>query len=153
MLFFDDEALYSAYYELLAERLREYEFDLNFDIKLYSPDDIDNATTQFPAVSFDLFGHETNTNATDFVEIEYISRFSVQIDVYTSGLNRTKDGRNLANEIIKFFQEKRLVGEHYTRGLAVVQKRRTPSLNDDICRYTIMLTGKCDNRNKLILPR
>ena len=45
MLFFDDEALFSAYYDLLKTRLREYEFEHDCDINLYSPDEVDNSTT------------------------------------------------------------------------------------------------------------
>lgn len=153
MLKFDDEALFSSYYDLLEKRLREYEFDNNCDIDLYSQDDFDNSAAQFPTVVFDLFGHSTNTSATDFVAIDYVTPFSVQIDVFTSGLNKGKNGRNLANDIIQFFQEIQPVGEHFTRGLSVVSKQRTPNLNNDICRWTVMLSGKCDNLNKLILPR
>lgn len=153
MLYFDDEALFSGYYDLLKNRLDDYGFEHDFDIRLDSQDDIDYSAAQFPTVVFDLFGHATNTNATDFVGIDYVTRFSVQIDVFTSGLNKGKDGRSLANEIIKFFQEKQVVDGYYTRGLSVVSKQRTPNLNNDICRWTVMLSGKCDNLNKLILPR
>lgn len=57
MLKFDDEALFSSYYDLLEKRLREYEFDNDCDIDLYSQDDFDNSAAQFPTVVFDLFGH------------------------------------------------------------------------------------------------
>lgn len=154
-LFFEDQKIYSAYFDHLKAVLKEYgkENKIKGGIKLYSPDEINNSITQFPCVSFEIFGQQTNSNATDFIDIEYLSRFSVEINIYTSGLKRYENCLNICNMVIRALQEKMELGDYITRGLIVVEKTRTLSLNEDICRFTARLTGVCDNANKIILPR
>lgn len=153
---FNDEAIYAAYYTLLKNDLQNYSkaHKIKTGVKLYSPDEVSNTTTQFPCVSFEIFGHETVESAADLCGIDYYTRFSVEVNVYTKGKNKYSNCLNLANAIIKSLQDPVYMDKEYlTKGLLVREKTRTPYLDNEICRFTIRLSGMCDNVNKIIQPR
>ena len=153
-LFFDDEKIYDGFSKRLKDRLDEYTlWNDSEDITVLSPDDVDFSQTSFPCVTFELFGQRTEPIATDYEEIEYYSYFSVEVDIYTTNANKYRNALAISNEIVKLFQEKMVVGGYYSRGLIVEQKERVMSPNDELCRFIVRMSGKADNRNKLILPR
>ena len=152
-LFFNDESIYDGFFSKLKKRLDIFCLDNDIDdIELLSPDDVDFFSPRFPCVSLEVSGQNTYGYG-DYEEIEYHTRFDVELNVYTVNANKYKLGLAISNEIVKFFQEKMIVGEYYSRGLLVQEKTRTMSPNEELCRFVIRFSGKADNRNKLILPQ
>ena len=153
-IFFDDEKVFESFFNKLKKRLDDFSLDQGIDdIFLLSPDDVDFFEPQFPCVSLEVCDPTTMVGASDYEEIEYYTLFAVELNVYTVNANKYKLGLAISNEIVRFFQEKMVVGGYYSRGLLLNTKTRTMSPNEELCRFVIRLSGKADNRNKLILPQ
>lgn len=149
-LIFNDLEVEDDFRWLLKKRFAEsdvfnlYKKDLNFipmDAEIKNKVDL-------PAVTLSLFQSES-INSDDY-QIQQHTPFTVEINVYTSGLNKVRKNRQICNIIIAIMQSNGELPNYYCRGLKLEENDERGTLLDSAYRRVIRMSGLCDNNQKLI---
>lgn len=149
-LYFNDIEVEEDFRSLLSALFSTKEIYSLFgrEINFIPIDYVVGKDVDLPAVDFQII--ESTTINTDDEQNHRYSEFSVNINVYTSGKNKVLKNRKLCNEIIKTLQSNGAMEHYYCRGLVLESNNDFNGIVDDCYRRTIIMSGLCDNENKLI---
>lgn len=149
-LYFNNVEVDSDFRWLLYQLFNEDEiFNLiGQDINLI-PLDIDgNTEVEMPAVTLTV--EQSGFINKDDIEIQRYTPFLVEINVYTSGIDRVKNNNYLCNKIICYLQSNGQLPNYYCRGLRLDENREVNSIIESAYRRVLRFSGLCDNKQKLI---
>lgn len=149
-LIFNDEEVEDDFRWLLKQRFAEddaialYKKEINF-----IPMDAEiKGKVDLPAVTFSLF--QSESLFPDDEQLQRNTPFSVEINVYTNGLNKVRKNKQLCNMIIAIMQSNGELPNYYCRGLKLESNNEVGTLIDSAYRRVIRMSGLCDNQQKLI---
>lgn len=149
-LIFNDIEVENDFRWLLSNLFSEEQFYTLFgsEINFVKMDYVEGKKVDLPAVMINI--EQNDFRNKDDTEIQRYTGFRVTIDVYTSGKNKILKNKTLCNEIIKIMQSNGQLPHYYCRGLSFDSNREVASFVDDCYRRVIVMSGLCDNKQKLI---
>lgn len=155
-LYFDDVNFDKAIRRLVKSRLAEDDIDEMFgkEVKLLTLDAQNDITkAKLPAVTLQVVNPTPYEMTQEDIQIQAHTRFTVEINVYTSGKNQKIQNMKLCNILLRLMQSNGYIGAHddyYVRGLKLQENTEVSSLVADTTRRVMRFSGVCDNRTHLI---
>lgn len=155
-LYFDDVDFDKAIRRLVKSRLAEDDIDEMFgkEVKLLTLDAQNDITkAKLPAIYLQVVNPTPYEMTQEDIQIQAHTRFTVEINVYTSGKNQKVNNMKLCNILIRLMQSNGYIGTHddyYVRGLKLQENTEVSSLVADTTRRVMRFSGVCDNRTNLI---
>lgn len=114
----------------------------NSDIELKPLDSDVRADSYFPCVTLFVINQGADTETSDSLQIQNRTKFTIEINIYTTGTTKKIDNIKLANIIEKKLQNK--------FGLRFLQNQEINSEVDEISRRQLRATNTIDNTTGII---
>lgn len=151
-LYFDDTVVDGELRKLIESRISDDDVYaiFNREINLLALDDKLSTKTTLPAIVLRVVNPVPYDETQEDIQIQRNTRFTVELNVYTGGSNKSLNNMKLCNVLIRLLQSSGTLGEYYCRGLKLQENNEASSLISNTCRRVLRFRGICDNALKLI---
>jgi hypothetical protein len=154
-LFLDIELLYTDLRaEIGSKMLEDYiveQFTNEIHIVPFESDLV--GYSEFPAILLTIVDDGAKIDTIDDSQVQPFSNFTVEIEIYTSGLTKRGDSLKLSKAVKDALQTTKQLTSYYNRGLKLLQDRELSSLIDGVTRRQLRFNAVCDNERKYIYTK